>query len=294
MKKLRVLRICLLFAPILMITGFAPAAEITPFGYVEIPPVAYILKLYQYQPDQAAFFDFELTYRAETLILDFASSLTRNKKALDHPYEFVIGLFLILQHELIIEPKSSEYMEVNVGVITEKQFALHLIYLLKDLERQYPFDVQSYQTHEKKFMETYKLTLSDINNYCHDMMIAQFQDTLKRNPELTKEDLKVIFGYVNGRSGKEAVFDRVLELKQGAKSKKTQAAYSRLYGFVSAVADMAIELYSHTRTLAYQNLEELDYYLLQETEREEQISFSEKNVLPISDKDMYSLIKILD
>lgn len=294
MKKLRVLRFIFLIVPALLITGVVKGAESTPYGFVEIPPVAYILKLYHYQPDQAAFFDFELTYRAETLILDFASGLTRNPKALDHPYEFVIGLFLILQHELIIEPKSSEYIEVNVGVITEKQYALHLVYLLKDLERQYPFAVEEYKTHEKNFMDTYKLTVTDVSNYCHDMMIAQFQDVLKRNPMLTKDDLKVIFGFVTGKVGKEAVFDRVLELKQAAKSKKTQEAYSRLYGFVSAVADMAIELYSHTKTLAYQDLEELDYYLLQETEREEQISFSEKNVLPISDKDMYSLIKILD
>lgn len=283
-----------MIAPALLTTGVAKAAEVTPFGYVEIPPVAYILKLYHYQPDQAAFFDFELTYRAETLVLDFSSSLTRNKKALDHPYEFVIGLFLILQHELIIEPKSSDYMEVNIGVITEKQYALHLVYLLKDLERQYPFDADSYKTHELNFMETYKLTASDVSNYCHDMMLAQFQDVLKRNPAMTKEDLKVVFAYTTGKTGKEAVFDRVLELKQTAKSKKTQESYSRLYGFVSAVADMAIELYSHTKTLAYQDLEELDYYLLQETEREEQISFNEKGVLPISDKDMYSLIKILD
>jgi len=272
----------------------AVCADKTPYGYIEIPPVAYILRLYQYTPDQAAFFDFELNYRYENLILDFASSLTRNDKALDHPYEFVIALFLILEKDLVIEPKSSDYSDVNIGVITEKQFALHLVYLLNDLERQYPFEINELKEHQKMFMTSYHLTQADVSNYIHEMMISQFQDVMMRNKSLTKDDLKVIFGYVNGKTGKESVFDRVLELKQAAKSKKTQQAYNRLNEFVNAVGDMAIELYQHTKTLAFKDVEELDYYLLQEAEREVQISFSDKNVLPISDKDMYSLIKILD
>ena len=139
------------------------------------------------------------------------------------------------------------------GLISFKQYVLHILYLLKNLERQFPLDTDHLEAYIASFKTSFNITDDLLNSYYRFFTLLYLEKLGAQYTKLRSIDFQTIRDYLLGTINNEKIYRYVKILRSENKSENELSP--RLTEYLSLINEMCSELYLQAKDIAYNELE---------------------------------------